>query len=235
MKKYTILLISFFLIICSCSISSAFRTYTSDEISDSTYTQGWMGEDSFWDIPLYFKIITIGTIVFGLGWKLVAILTAWAKKDSNNENRQKILDFIEQNPGSTVNAIETDLGIKRGTVRYHVTNLKDAGKILMFRIGNHLSLFRNESALWNKNHKGIEFHLPGTTCKKVCRTIYDNPGITNMELCKKLGLSKGSVSFHIKTLEDIDCLEVEANGRFKNYFLREGYHPDEVPLFERIR
>jgi predicted transcriptional regulator len=235
MKKYLIFIISFFLILFLCSISSAFRSYDSDEISDSTFHQGAIKKDNFWDLPLYFKIIAVGAIILGLGWKIVALLTAWAKKDPNNENRQRILNFIKNNPGSTVNMIESDLGIKRGTVRYHVINLKDAGKILMFRNGNYVSLFRNESALWNKNHKRIEPHLPGATCKKVCRMIYDHPGITNMELCEKLGLSKGAVTSHIKTLEDIECLEVETSGKFKNYFLREGYHPDELPLFERIR
>ncbi|SDF22635.1 Predicted transcriptional regulator, containsd two HTH domains [Methanolobus vulcani] len=203
--------------------------------SESSVSYGSQEIISFWDLSFKLKIVALGFIIMGLGWKIVALLTAWAKKDPNNENRQRILNFIKKNPGSTVNMIESDLGIKRGTVRYHVINLKDAGKILMFRNGNYVSLFRNESALWNKNHKRIEPHLPGATCKKVCRMIYDHPGITNMELCEKLGLSKGAVTSHIKTLEDIECLEVETSGKFKNYFLREGYHPDELPLFERIR
>jgi predicted transcriptional regulator len=208
----------------------------SDNVSSESYVSyGAQELLSFWDLSLKLKIVAIGFVIMGLGWKLVAILTAWAKKDPNNENRQRILNFIEKNPGSTVNAIGTDLGIKRGTVRYHVSNLKDAGKILMFRNGNYVSLFRNESALWNKNHKRIEPHLPGATCKKVCSVIYENPGITNMELCEKLGLSKGAVSSHIRTLEEIECLEVEISGKYKNYSLREGYHPDELPLFERIR
>nr|WP_321498003.1 winged helix-turn-helix transcriptional regulator [uncultured Methanolobus sp.] len=227
--------ITFLLLVFTVPCSGEYSVFFNESPGSFVHNQGAIKDYSYWDLPLYFKIIAAGAIILGLGWKLIALLTAWAKKDPNNENRQKILDFIENNPGSTVNAIESDLGIKRGTVRYHVTNLKDAGKILMFRNGNYVSLFRNESALWNKNHRRIEPHLPGVTCKKVCRMIYDHPGISNMELCEKLGLSKGAVTSHIKTLEDIDCLEVETSGKFKNYFLREGYHPDELPLFERIR
>lgn len=235
MYKLSYIFLILFLIVVAPSAGEPYvqpHGSTFDSQKDMT---GFQGTYHFWDLPLYFKFIALGAIILGLGWKLVAILTAWAKKDPNNENRQRILSFIEKNPGSTVNAIETDLGIKRGTVRYHVSNLKDAGKILMFRNGNYVSLFRNESALWNKNHKRIEPHLPGATCKKVCSVIYENPGITNMELCEKLGLSKGAVSSHIRTLEEIDCLEVEISGKYKNYSLREGYHPDELPLFERIR
>lgn len=236
MKKILLFIFLFFLLIIhNCHGEPTFSPYNSSNVIKNTNNQGSHIYYSFWDLPVKFKIIAIGAVILGLGWKIVALLTAWAKKDPNNENRQRILNFIKKNPGSTVNMIESDLGIKRGTVRYHVINLKDAGKILMFRNGNYVSLFRNESALWNKNHKRIEPHLPGATCKKVCRMIYDHPGITNMELCEKLGLSKGAVTSHIKTLEDIECLEVETSGKFKNYFLREGYHPDELPLFERIR
>jgi predicted transcriptional regulator len=232
-KKYlTLFFLLFFFVSPSFGETSIIFQEGTAKAPDYT---GSDGNDSFFTLPFELKFIALGAIILGLGWKLIALLTAWAKKDPNNENRQRILNFIEKNPGSTVNAIGTDLGIKRGTVRYHVSNLKDAGKILMFRNGNYVSLFRNESALWNKNHKRIEPHLPGATCKKVCSVIYENPGITNMELCEKLGLSKGAVSSHIRTLEEIECLEVEISGKYKNYSLREGYHPDELPLFERIR
>jgi predicted transcriptional regulator len=233
MKKILIFFffLSFFISPCFGDLYVT-HTYDSNKVIDH---EGADSNDSFWDLPPYFKILAIGFTIMGLGWKIVAILTAWAKKDPNNKNRQKILQLIEKNPGITVNTIGNDLGIKRGTVRYHVGNLKEAGKILMFRNGNYVSLFKNESALWNKNHGPIEPHLPGATCKKVCRMIYENPGISNMELCEKLGLSKGTVSSHIKTLDDMNCLEVEMTGKFKNYYLREGYHPDELPLFERIR
>lgn len=234
MRKLSLTLFFLLLFFVSSSFGETSITFHEGTAKAPDFT-GSDGNDSFFTLPLELKFIAISAIILGLGWKIVALLTAWAKKDPNNENRQRILNFIKKNPGSTVNMIESDLGIKRGTVRYHVINLKDAGKILMFRNGNYVSLFRNESALWNKNHKRIEPHLPGATCKKVCRMIYDHPGITNMELCEKLGLSKGAVTSHIKTLEDIECLEVETSGKFKNYFLREGYHPDELPLFERIR
>ena len=235
MYKLSYIFFIFFLVILSPSAGEPFVQPHGSNLDSQVDSTGFQYKHTFWDLPLYFKIIAAGAIIMGLGWKIVALLTAWAKKDPNNKNRQKILQFIEENPGITVKTIGNDLGIKRGTVRYHVDNLKEAGKILMFRNGNYVSLFKNESALWNKNHGLIEPHLPGATCKKVCRMIYENPGISNMELCKKLGLSKGTVSSHIKTLDDMNCLEVEMTGKFKKYNLREGYHPDELPLFERIR
>ncbi|MEZ5335130.1 MAG: winged helix-turn-helix transcriptional regulator [Methanolobus sp.] len=199
---------------------------------DST---GADGTHSFWELSPDFQLIAASAIILGLGWKLIAILTGWVKKDPKNENRMKILNFIEQNPGSTVNMIEQDLGIKRGTVRYHVNTLKDTGKILMFRNGNYVSLFRNESAIWNKSHsRTIEPHLQGVTCKNVCRLIYENPGITNKEISEILGLSKSAVASHIRTLEDMGCLIIQASGKFKNYYMAEEHHPDALPFFEKV-
>ncbi|WMW23212.1 winged helix-turn-helix transcriptional regulator [Methanolobus mangrovi] len=219
-----------------CYGNPSIEPYDGNNISVNNYADGAKMTDSFWDLPLYFQIITIVAIILALGWKIVALLTAWAKKDPKNENRLKILNFIENNPGSTVNMIEKDLDLKRGTVRYHVNALKDAGKILLFRNGNYVSMFRNESDLWNKSHgQTIEPHLQGVMCKKVCRLIFENPGITNMELSERLGISKGTVRSHIRTLEDMDCLEVETSGKFKNYYIREDYHPDTLPFFERVQ
>ncbi|WP_177188018.1 winged helix-turn-helix transcriptional regulator [Methanolobus profundi] len=182
-----------------------------------------------------YQLITIIAIILALGWKLVALLTAWVKKDPKNENRLNILNFIEDNPGSTVNMIEKDLGLKRGTVRYHVNTLKESGKILLFKNGNYVSLFRNGTDLWDKDHKKtIEPHLQGMTCKKVCSLIYENPGITNTEISDTLGITRSAVASHIRTLEDMGCLVIESSGKFKNYYLDAGHHPDKLPFFEKV-
>lgn len=234
MKKF--FLIISFLLINQLLISSCVADYIVYNSSNLDGVRDSSGSDrfySFWHIPLYFKLLIISTFLLGLGWQIIALLTGWIKKDPDNKNRLKILKFIEENPGSTVNTIEKDLGLKRGTVRYHVSTLKDTGKILMFRNGNYVSLFRNESAIWNQKTI-IEGHLQDVTCKNVCQLIYDNPGITNKELSEKLGISKSSVAAHIRTLEDMGCLLIRASGRFKNYYLHDQYHPDALPFFEKV-
>jgi predicted transcriptional regulator len=235
MKKSLLIFLSILLLFIIPCYGDYTIVYHEDE-NKITDNDGFDTNYSFWDLPLYFKLITIGAIVLALGWKLVALLTAWAKKDPNNENRLNILNFIEQNPGSTVNMIENDLGLKRGTVRYHVNTLKDTGKILLFRNGNYVSLFRNETDLWNRSQRQIiEPHLQGVTCKNVCQLIYENPGITNMDISDRLGITRAAVASHIRTLEDMGCLIIEYSGKFKNYYLDDGYHPDALPFFERVQ
>lgn len=235
MKKLPVIFLLFiviFVIPCYGGYSIGFHE-DPNKITDS---YGADTEDSFWDLPPYFKIIAIGAVIVALGWKIVTILTAWIRKNPKNENRLKILSFIEHNPGSTVNAIGKDLDLNRGTVRYHVRNLKDDGKILLFRNRNCVSLFRNKSNLWNKSHlQAIEPHLQDATCKRVCRMIYENPGITNMQIADRLGITRGAVTSHVRTLEEMGCLMVEYTGKFKNYYLREDSHPDSLQFFEKVK
>lgn len=235
MKKILSILLFFILIFTTSSYANYSITFA-ENTNLVTDVDGAEGTHSFWDLPLDFKLIAISAVIMALGWKIVAILTAWIEKNPKNKNRLNILRFIEHNPGSTVFDIVNDLDLNRGTVRYHVRNLKEDGKILLFRNRNTVGLFRNKSGLWNKSYlQEIEQYLQDSTCKKVCRLIYENPGITNMQIADRLGITKGTVTSHIRTLEEMGCLTVEYTGKFKNYYLREGNHPDALQFFEKIR
>lgn len=234
MKKRSLIFLFLLVSIIPCHGDYLIEYHANPE--DIAHIDGAEGTYSFWDLPPYFKIIAIGAVIVALGWKIVAILTAWIRKNPKNENRLKILRFIEHNPGSTVSAIEKDLSLNRGTVRYHVRNLKEEGKILLFRNRNCVSLFRNKSNLWNKSHlQAIEPHLQDATCKRVCRMIYENPGITNMQIADRLEITRGAVTSHVRTLEEMGCLMVEYTGKFKNYYLREEIHPDSLQFFEKVK
>nr|WP_321417486.1 winged helix-turn-helix transcriptional regulator [uncultured Methanomethylovorans sp.] len=189
---------------------------------------------SFWDLPLYFKLITISSVFLALGWKIAAILIARIR-DEDNENRLKILQFIESNPGITVNNVKTDLSLKRGTFRYHINVLKETGKILLLKNGNYVSLFKKDQDVLNNLYsRNIEPYLQGLTCKKICWLIYENPGITNKEISEELCLTKSAITSHIQKLDENGYLIIEPNGKYKNYYLKENYHPDMIPFFEKI-
>jgi len=189
---------------------------------------------SFWDLPLYFKLITISSLVFALGWKMAAILIARIK-DKNNNNRLKILQFIESNPGITANNIKSNLSLKRGTIRYHINVLKETGKIVLLKNGNYISLFpKDHNILNNMYSRDIEPYLQGVTCKKICWLIYENPGITNKEISEELGLTKSAITSHIQKLAENGYLIVEPNGKSKNYYFKENCHPDMIRYFEKI-
>jgi predicted transcriptional regulator len=206
-----------------------------EKTGETTNSKGADAHESFWDTPLKIKVFIISATILALGWKMAALLLARIKKDPNNKNRLEIIEFIENNPGTTVNMIKKDLGLTRGTVRYHVNVLKEASKIILFQNGKNISMFKNESKLWNKKHTQIiEPHMKSKTCKNVCQLIYENPGITNSELSDKMGLVKAGITLHIKNLEKMNCIKIESNGRYKNYYMKDGYHPDEFTFFEKV-
>lgn len=227
-----------FLFFIFISISPCYGDYSigfHEENNEITDSEGAEINLSFWDLPLKLQIVTISVIILALGWKISALLLASIKKYPRNKNRQDILEFIGNNPGATVNQIKKDRGINRGTVRYHVNVLKEAGKIVLFQNGKNISIFKNERKLWSKKHQTIiEPYMKSTTCKEVCKTIYENPGITNAELSRKMKVSKATISLHTKTLENMNCLKLKLNGRFKKYYIKENCHPDDLSFYEKI-
>ncbi|MFA0823610.1 MAG: winged helix-turn-helix transcriptional regulator [Methanomethylovorans sp.] len=189
---------------------------------------------TFWDLPLSLQLVTISSLVLALGWKMAAVLIARIK-DENNDNRLKILQFIERNPGISVNSVKRDLSLKRGTIRYHISVLKEAGKIVLLKNGNYVSLFKKDQDVLNNLYsRNIEPYLQGITCKKICWLIYENPGITNKEISEELGLTKSAITSHIHKLAENGYLVVEPNGKSKNYYFKENCHPDMIQYFERI-
>jgi len=227
----TIILFFFFTSPCYCKDYVILTQPDPNLINDDS---GADANITFWDLPLSLQLITISSLVLALGWKLAAILVARIK-DDNNEKRLKILQFIERNPGITVNSVKRDLRLKRGTVRYHISVLKEAGKIILLKNGNYINLFsKDHKVLDNIYSREIEPYLQGITCKKICWLIYENPGITNKEISEELRLARSTISTHIQKLKEFGYLVTEPNGKFTRYFLDENFHPDMVPYFEEI-
>ncbi|MDK2825312.1 MAG: hypothetical protein PWQ44_488, partial [Methanolobus sp.] len=84
-KKYlTLFFLLFFFVSPSFGETSIIFQEGTAKAPDYT---GSDGNDSFFTLPFELKFIALGAIILGLGWKLIALLTAWAKKDPNNENR----------------------------------------------------------------------------------------------------------------------------------------------------
>ncbi len=235
MKKLLLLfLVIFSIYVVPCLGDPFVQPYT--DISTKGHVEGAQTEDSFWDLPHYFQAITIASAILVLGWKILTLLLARMRRTSSNENRDKILDFIEQNPGSTVNYIKQKTEFKRGTVRYHIKILKDEGKVLLIKNGSFISIFRNDLAFLNdEKRRSIEPHLYKNTCKEVCRQIFKNPGITTTELAEELDVHKSTILFHVRTLKEMDCLDIKNNGVRKHYYLKDECHPDNLPFFERIK
>ncbi|WP_406656092.1 winged helix-turn-helix transcriptional regulator [Methanolobus sp. ZRKC2] len=230
LKSYAILraVCVLFLVSITCFTSSAeyiIETTKNASIPDEyVCSSGAEGTLTFWELPLYFKLISIGCFLsfslFG-PLKFLPILLGKSKFVKRNKNRQNILSYISDHPGCSETDILNDLDMKRGTFRYHVEKLGLANMLVFAKKGKFTSYFRNELLMDDKTISSST-HMRKDTRKKVFEAILKEPGITNKELSSKLGLDKSTINWHINKLEEEDVINYEKHGRFKRYYPKVG-------------
>lgn len=184
-------------------------------------SSGADGNETFMDLPLWVQISEIsGTLVTLLILlKYLPVFIGKTKEYQRNENRTLILDYINDNPGTNLSEIKDALQINRGTLTYHIKILGSTHKISIQNRGKRTYLFYN-SGRYTETQKDILILSKNSVRKEIIRTIRDSPGVTNKQLADGIGIDKGTVSWHIKILENSDIISEEIIKNQRNYFLK---------------
>ena len=207
------------------------------------HVEGGVGVDStgadatitFWDLPLWIQVTYVsGLLMAFLGsLKIFPAIISRVKRFVENQNRQNISKYIIDNPGTTKAEISMNLGINRGTVKYHVHKLESDGKIASMKAGKFTRLFKNSSALKNDD-KILVSHIRGETSRILLWTILESPGITNQELAETLRLDKSTVHWHAHNFLANDIIRFEKEGRYLKYYVKDNATMDVPVLYPPI-
>jgi predicted transcriptional regulator len=73
--------------------------------------------------------------------------------DESEGNVDKLLCFIQHNPGSHLRRIKREMGISMGTVQYHLDKLEKMGRVTSTRRGLYKYYF--PAGLFRENEKDI--------------------------------------------------------------------------------
>ena len=186
---------------------------------DSTGTDATI---TFWDIPLWIQVYYVSGLLMALlvSLKIFPAVISCIKRFVKNQNRQNISKYIVDNPGTTKAEISSNLGINRGTVKYHVHKLESDSKIASMKVSKFTKLFKNSSELKN-DEKIITSHIRGETSRILLWSILENPGITNQELAKTLRLDKSTVHWHANKFLADDMIRFEKEGRYLKYYVKD--------------
>ena len=194
------------------------------------HVEDGMGVDStgadatitFWDIPLWIQVYYVSGLLMALlvSLKIFPAVISCIKRFVKNQNRQNISKYIVDNPGTTKAEISSNLGINRGTVKYHVHKLESDSKIASMKVSKFTKLFKNSSELKN-DEKIITSHIRGETSRILLWSILENPGITNQELAKTLRVDKSTVHWHANKFIADDMIRFEKEGRYLKYYVKD--------------
>ena len=177
---------------------------------------------TFRDLPLWIQVYYISGLLVALlvSLKIFPAVISCIKRFIENRNRQNISKYIIDNPGTTKAEISRNLGINRGTVKYHIHKLESNCKIASIKVGKFTRLFKNSSELKN-DEKIITSHIRGETSKILLWSILENPGITNQGLAKTLRMDKSTVHWHTNKFLEDNMIRFEKEGRYLKYYVKE--------------
>jgi predicted transcriptional regulator len=160
-----------------------------------------LGADNF---PLCFQSVMLVTII------LIITLTMYSKIKRenllNNAIRNRILEYIKENPGKHYRAILKDLDLPMGVLTYHINRLEKAQYLNSRQDG----MYRRFFVKGPKTE--IKFFLSDIQ-ESILSVIKENKGISQTKIADKIGVSRKVVNYHVNILNQAGIILVESNGR----------------------
>ncbi|WP_292365380.1 MULTISPECIES: winged helix-turn-helix transcriptional regulator [unclassified Methanoculleus] len=129
-----------------------------------------------------------------------------------HETRTAIYNHISAHPGIRLGTLAQDLGINRGTLRYHLGKLQEFGMIATAAVEGRTGYFENRQKYSLLEEKVLIHHRNPNT-REILVILLESPGASRRGLAERLGITASSVSWHIRRLKgDGIVLQEKAGG-----------------------
>ncbi len=164
-----------------------------------------------------------------------AVSRARSRLDKN-DNRNAVLKFIAEHPGSTLYEIARGVDMNLGTARYHVLILGVNHRITSQKADNKYVRFFLNSNTYSKEEQVLLSFIRREPTRKVLGLLLDKPGLTNVDLSRELNIAESTISKYIKELsaKDIIMKEPLPGGRFA-YSIRKEYAERVAMALESLK
>jgi predicted transcriptional regulator len=140
-----------------------------------------------------------------------------AEKDESS-NAERVLLFIQENPGCYMRKIKNELNLSMGTVQYHVDRLEKMGRITSNRHGLYKHYF--PIGIFGDREREVLQVLNQETAREILMFIIEQRNPTQTDIVNKIEISAASVNWHLVRLIDSHIVDEIREGKFKRYHLR---------------
>lgn len=140
-------------------------------------------------------------------------------RPTTETNIDKVLIFVQQNPGCHFRLIKRQLGISVGTVQYHLNRLEKSRSICSSKLGFYKCYFPAE--IFHDFDKEILQILIQERAREILLFILEKQDPTQSEIVNKIGISPASVNWHVQRLISAKVIAEIRDGRFKRYRILE--------------
>ncbi len=139
-------------------------------------------------------------------------------KDEVLENfvRGQIFGYIRTNPGVYYTEIMKSLGIKNGTLSYHLKTLEGMDLVKSRREGARRRAFYPTTVKFPADEQYMYSELQ----IEILKVIKENPGIAQHEVARKLKKPQQTVNYNIKAMQRAEKLKLVRKGRSMRCYLK---------------
>jgi predicted transcriptional regulator len=135
------------------------------------------------------------------------------------DTAERILQFIQNNPGCYLRKIKEMIQISQGTVQYHTDRLEKMGKITSTRSGLYKHYF--PIGMFKGNEIEILQILGQETARKILMFLVEQHAPTQTDIVKDTGLSPSSINWHMRRLIDLRLVREIKEGKHRIYQLED--------------
>jgi predicted transcriptional regulator len=139
--------------------------------------------------------------------------------DESDDTVDKVLFFIQDNPGCHLRRIKREIGISMGTVQYHLHKLEEIGRVTSTRRGLYKYYF--PAGLFRENEKEILEVLTHETARKILMFIIEQKSPTQTDIVNSVRISARSISWHVGRLIALKMIREIKDGKYKRYQLQD--------------
>ncbi|WP_214020673.1 winged helix-turn-helix transcriptional regulator [Methanoculleus sp.] len=135
-----------------------------------------------------------------------------------HETRTAIYDHVRTHPGIRLGTLAQDLGINRGTLRYHLGKLQEFGMIATATVEGRTGYFENRQK-YSVLEEKVLIHFRNPNTRELLAILLESPGASRRELAERLGITASSVSWHLRRLKADGIVLQEKTGGDVRYSL----------------
>jgi predicted transcriptional regulator len=230
-KKFIIYLL-FFLITATAGATEYIQEpFPSDHAGVSIHGEGVVEleatEISYWQFLLWLATVHVLVLIDLLyPARLFLAVTGYRIVDPSNildnPSRSKVYAYIKTRPGAYISEIVEQIGLDRGTVKYHVKTLKAKKKIEAYKDGGKIRYFENFFA-YNEEERKVISALQNVTNQRIISGIINGKCDTNVALAHEFGVSRATISWYIKNLREVGLISEMKEGRRTIYSINHSY------------
>jgi predicted transcriptional regulator len=142
-------------------------------------------------------------------------MVCWIVGNEFEGNANRVIRFIQDNPGCHLRQIKKELKLSLGTVQYHLDRLEKMGTLTSSRYGSYKCYF--PCGVFRESQKDLLQILNHETTREILMFIIEQNNPTQTDIVNKVGISNASINWHIKKLISLKVIDELKEGKYKRY------------------